>query len=477
MNVRKIAMFAIGPVAGALLGLISLPLVAWLYPAEDVGRLAMLQVALGLCLQVFSFGLDQAYVREYHEYSDRPRLLKTTLLPGLLALLLVLSAFMMAPDFLSRLLFDVSDKTVGHLVAICLLAALVSRFLSLILRMQERGLAFSMGQLLPKLIFVVIILGYYFFSSGKAFTYLVLAQTASIFMVALVYLWATRSDWHSAIGQKLDWPQLRAMLRYGLPLVIGGLAFWGLTMLDRLFLRSFSSFSELGIYSVASSIAAAAMIFQSVFSTVWAPTVYKWASEGIDPQRIDQVTEYVLAVVVFMFCGAGLFSWVVTYFLPPAYRPVEYLLTACMGYPLLYTLSETTVVGLSLARRTGLAMLASVIAVSVSLAGNFLLVPRYGAAGAAVATMTAFWVFLVCRTEFSVLVWRQLVRRKLYALTFVCVFIAVVDALFGKALGTFIGLLWLLLFSSSIWLFKSVISDATSYINSRLLKFKKSGFS
>lgn len=457
MNARKIAAFSLGPLGGALLGLISLPLVAWLYPAEDVGRLAMLQVALGLCLQVFSFGLDQAYVREYHECGDRPRLLKTTMLPGLVALLVVLSVLMIAPDFLSRLLFDVSDKSIGALVAVCLLAALVSRFLSLILRMQERGLAFSMGQLLPKLIFVIIVLGYYHFSSGKAFIYLVLAQTASIFMVALVYLWATRSDWWSAIGENLDWSQLRAMLRYGLPLVIGGLAFWGLTMLDRLFLRSYSSFSELGIYSVASSIAAVAMIFQTVFSTVWAPTVYKWAAEGIDPERIDQITEYVLAAVVFIFCGVGLFSWIVTYFLPSSYLSVKYLVTACMGYPLLYTLSETTVVGLSLQRRTGLAMLASIIAVIVSLIGNLLLVPRYGASGAAVATMFAFWIFLVSRTEFSILAWRPLPRLKLYALSFLCVITSAAIALLKpQNLGWLISS-WVLLTVCAAWSLRKVL--------------------
>jgi len=457
MNARKIAVFSIGPLGGALLGLISLPIVAWLYSAEDVGRLAMLQVALGLCMQLFSLGLDQAYVREYHESQNRPRLLKAAVLPGLAVLWLVALIFLLAPGQLSLLLFDVNDAAIGVLVIICLIATLLSRFLSLILRMQERGLAFSMGQLLPKLIFVAIVGGYYLFSFGRDFTYLVFAQAASVIMVALVYLWGTRTEWLSAITEKLDWSQLRGMLSYGMPLVVGGLSFWGLTMLDRLFLRSMSTFSELGIYSIASSIAGVAMIFQSVFSTVWAPTVYKWAAEGIEPERVDLVTEYVLAAVVFMFCAVGLFSWVITYFLPPAYHSVEYLVTACMGYPLLYTLSEATSVGLGIARRTKLLMLASIIAVAVSLIGNLLLVPRYGAAGASAVTIVAFWLYFVLRTELSARVWRSFPRMGLYGMTFVCVLLSVTGALVKSKMGLILNFGWLLLLLLAVFFFKEIL--------------------
>nr|WP_244236465.1 polysaccharide biosynthesis C-terminal domain-containing protein [Pseudomonas aeruginosa] len=96
------------------------------------------------------------------------------------------------------------------------------------------------------------------------------------------------------------------------------------------------------------------------------------------------------------------------------------MITVCIASPLLYALSETTAIGISISRRTGLAMLSSILAALTSFCGNYLLVPLYGAAGAAVATAVAFWFFLFCRTEFSCLVWRQIPRFKLYMITSFC---------------------------------------------------------
>src|SRR5690606_1202736 len=101
------------------------------------------------------------------------------------------------------------------------------------------------------------------------------------------------------------------MLTFSMPLILGGIALWGLTDVDKAFLRALASFEELAVYSVSVSFAAAAIILQSVFSPVWAPTVYKWASKGEGLENVHRVTRYVLALVVVLFCFAGLLSWIV----------------------------------------------------------------------------------------------------------------------------------------------------------------------
>lgn len=445
MNAKKVASFAVGPIGGAALGFITLPIITWFYSAEDIGRIAMLQVVSSFCVLLFSLGLDQAYVRDYHESVHKPALLKAALLPGLLLLVMGLAFCLVVPGFISQALFSVDSPLLSVLVALCWLAAFVSRFLSLILRMQERGLAFSMSQVLPKLLFLSVIGIYILFSFGFDLLHLVIAQTLSVVAVTLVYGWNTRQEWFVALSQKVDTERLKAMLRFGGPLIMGGAAFWGLTAMDKVFLRSLSTFEELGIYSVASSFAAAAVVFQSIFSTIWAPTVYKWAAEGINTEKIDQVTEYILVAVVILFSLAGLFSWIITYLLPASYASVQYILVACMAYPLFYTLSEATGVGLGIARKSTYAMMASLIAVVVNLVGNYLLVPIYGASGAAISTAFAFWIFFFCRTEFSCRVWRAIPRFRLYATTLACLVVSVLFALMGYDFYLEFILFWLLL--------------------------------
>ncbi|WP_417315599.1 oligosaccharide flippase family protein [Cycloclasticus pugetii] len=464
MTPKQIAVFAIGPVGGALLGLISLPVITWFFSQEDVGRMAMLQVTVGFGILLFSLGLDQAYVREFHEAENKPALLKSAMLPGLVMLVIMLLVLLAFGGALSDMLFDVANWHLSVLVAFALVANYISRFLSLVLRMNERGLAFSMSQLLPKLLLLVIIGGYVAIDAEKNLTNLVLANTAAIGLVCAIYGWNTRVEWVAGIRTRLDIEKLKSMLRFGLPLILGGLAFWGLTAIDKLFLRSLANFEELAVYSVSVSFAAAATILQSVFSTVWAPTVYKWASVGKGLENVHKVTRYILALVVLGFALAGLLSWVVIYFLPSNYAGVQWVVVSCIGFPLLYTLSETTVVGIGISRRSSFSMLAALIAFVVSLIGNWWLIPPYGAGGAAVSTCVSFWVFFFLRTEFSIYLWKPIPRTLLYVFTLVCVAGAVVFTLWGEVLRGWMMGYWLAVLA--VWgvVFRSESREALGFL-------------
>lgn len=102
--------------------------------------------------------------------------------------------------------------------------------------------------------------------------------------VVFVYIWYTRAQLRPALAAQLDKKQVQSLLQFGAPLIFSGLAYWGLIATSAIALRSFSTFSELGIYSVTTSIAGVAAIFQSIFTVIWAPIVYKWVAEGLMPR-------------------------------------------------------------------------------------------------------------------------------------------------------------------------------------------------
>lgn len=464
MTPKKIASFALGPIGGAFLALISLPVITWFFSQEDVGRVAMLQVTIGFSTLLFTIGLDQSYVREFHNAQNRPALLKQAMLPGFVLLIVTILVLLTLGGKLSDWMFGVPRWELSVLVALVLVASYISRFLSLVLRMNERGLAFSMSQLLPKLLLIAIIGGYVVLNADKDLTNLVLANVASITFVCVIYGWNTKAEWLAAIRTKIDVDQLKHMLRFGLPLILGSLAYWGLTAVDKVFLRTLGSFEELGVYSVSVSFAAAANILQAVFSTVWAPTVYKWASEGSGLENVHKVSRYILVIVVFGFSLAGLLSWVVTLFLPASYAAVKWVVVSCVGYPLLYTLSETTVVGIGISRRTSFSMLAAVTAFFINLIGNWWLIPIFGAAGAAVSTCLSFWVFFFLRTEFSIYLWKSMPRLLLYFFSFISVSGAVVFTLWGEFFGELMAVFWVSLLFITGYTFWEEVRGVISFI-------------
>ncbi len=426
----------------------------------------MLQVTLGFSILLFSLGLDQSYVREFHEVECKPALLKRAMLPGLALLVITVSVFLFFGGKLAGWLFSVPQWHLSLLVALALVTSYISRFLSLVLRMNERGLAYSMSQLLPKLLLLIIIGGYVAFGADKNLTNLVLANTAAISFICVIFSWNTRSEWLAGIRTRLDVDQLKNMLRFGLPLIFGGLAFWGLTAIDKVFLRTLASFEELGVYSVSVSFAAAATVLQSVFSTVWAPTVYKWSSTGIGLENVHKVSRFMLALIVLAFVLAGLFSWVITIFLPANYSAVQWIVVSCIGYPLLYTLSETTVVGIGISRRSSFSMLAAVVSLAVNMVGNWWLIPIFGAAGAAVSTCISFWVFFFLRTEFSIYLWRPMPRLLLYSFTLTSVIGAVMFTLWGEILGEWMMGFWIVLLGAWGAAFRREIRQVLIYIAS-----------
>lgn len=453
MQVKSILGFAIGPIISALLGIITIPVLSWLFVPADIGRLNVFQVSLSFTLLLSMLGLDQAYVREFHEVSNTSLLLKSCFRPGFYLLLVGASVSLPFSNDLSSWLFGEVDPWFYPLILVCILTSYISRFLSLILRMQERGLAFSISQIMLKTSQLILLGVVLWTGAMRNFLTLLWITVASTLTVVLVYAWSTRKEWLPALETQPDPGQTRALLKFGLPLVISGLAYWGLTATSTLVLRSQSTLDELGIYSVTSNFAGAATIFQSIFTVIWAPTVYKWVADGVDMVRVDTVARQALSVVCAIFVVTGIFSWLTDYILPVHYISVKYLVLCAIAPPLLYTLSEITGVGIRISRRTKLSVWVTLAALAANVLLNLWLVPKHGASGAVMANALAHVVFFVAGTEASAHVWRQFPRNKLYLCVGFATAFAVATVLFGPTALIHYALFWLAALPLVGWLF------------------------
>lgn len=455
MNLNKILGFALGPIASALLGLITVPLMAWAFSPEDLGRMNLLQVALSFCLLLTVLGLDQAYVREYHDTTNHPALLKACFTPGFLLLLICALCSVAYARDLALWLFGMPDPLLFALTFFCVFFNYISRFLSLILRMQERGLAFSMSQVIPKLLQLVLLGVVVLLGVQRSFLTLLWITVASMLAVVLVFTWNTRAQWYPAFKAQPSGIRNRSLMKFGFPLVFSGLAYWSLTATSAVVLRSQSTLVELGIYAVTSSIAGVAAIFQSIFSVVWAPTVYKWVSEGVDMARVDAIARQALAVVCSIFALIGCFSWLTDYLLPSNYSNVKYLVVCAVVPPLLYTLSEITCVGIGITRRTVLTIWITLAALITNVLISLWLVPSHGAAGAVIANAMAYIVFFIGRTEVSARVWRQFERSHLYIHVLLFNTLAIFTVWQGGVLPFHYSFVWLFALQLVLIIFKN----------------------
>jgi O-antigen/teichoic acid export membrane protein len=425
MDHNRIIGFAIGPIASALIGLVMVPMIAWNFNPEDVGRVNIFQVAVSLFLLLTVLGLDQAYVREYHEENNKQQLLLASFIPGFLLLIFIGIPTGFYARELSLFLYQSKDPVLYWITLGVFFISYIARFLSLILRMQERGWAYSASQVFPKLIQLLLLGVLVYTTEPKEFIHVQLIMVGAMFSVMVLLSWHARNELMGALKQKINPTQVKKLLHFGTPLIFSGLAFWALTATSTVALRSLSTLEELAIYSVANSFAAVGIVFQSIFTVLWAPTIYKWFSQGADMVIVDKITMQALAVVCAIFAVSGMFSWVVDYFLPAHYISVKYILLCMLMQPLLYTLSEITCVGIAIKRKTIFTIYIVTLAVLSNWVLCYLLVPLYGAGGAAIANAVAFYVFFIGRTEVSARVWRNFNRIKLYAVSFIVILLSV----------------------------------------------------
>ncbi|WP_066077817.1 lipopolysaccharide biosynthesis protein [Bergeriella denitrificans] len=448
MTLKKIAAYALGPVGSAALGLLTLPLMSWYFPAEDIGRMVMLQTVSALLLLLLGMGLDQAYIREYHAAADKAALLKSlAAAPLLLSLPLLAALVLLAAPQLSGLLLDWPDAAAGILLGLFFALSLPMRYGSLILRMQERALWFSVSQLLPKLVLLLLVCLCFFSGIPAGTQVLLTVLLVSQLPGAAFLLLQTRRDIAQAAAARWQPALFSDGLRYGLPLVLGYLAYWGFTSADRFALKYGSSLSELGIYSMAVNFGAVALVFQSVFSTIWAPMVFEWVKNDAQTDKIHPIALDMTDLMAALLCLTGLLSPLAAWLLPPQYAPVQFILLSSMLFPLLYTLTEVSGIGLNVVRKTWLVTWVSLAALACNCLLLFLFVPTLGAKGAAAATAVSFWLFFVLKTELSSRVWQPLPRRKMYGRTLLCLAVCLSYTFWGTpATYPLFALIW------SVWL-------------------------
>jgi len=444
---KDIFFFTLGPIAASLLSVLIIPILAWNFSVADMGRLSFLQMLISFSVLFFSFGLDEAYLREFHEVRNKSRLLKTVVWPGFLSVMVV-SVFicMVGLALFSSLLFESEDSSLG-LVAICgVITAFSMRFLMLILRIKEESIKYALVGLLPKIFQIGFVIFCVYILEKISLTVLLLSYVIPNIFALLCAIFFTRRDLTEALKASIKFPELKRYMTYGAPLVFAGIGSWSLISLDKLFLRGMSTMDELGIYSVTASVAAIVGVLTGIVNTILAPIIYKMSADG-EYTRTNQMilNDRILAATLFIFVIGGLTNWIVPMLLPPAYQNIDSFILCCVASPLLYTLSEVSSIGINLARKTSFVFLAVFCALAVNSFGNYYLVPQFGASGAAIATAVGFYCYFLVKVLSANHVMTKVPIVKLLGFPFVCILLMISEAYLNLDRSHIFRLLWTLM--------------------------------
>ncbi len=424
---KHTSIYTVGSLATRAVGLIMIPIYTHFLTPREYGILDMLDLTIILLGMVAGMGMGSAIFRFYYatESPEERRdvvgsaLLFATLLSGLVGLAVVLgadqaaAAVFRAPGLSSYLRIAILSFWIGTIAETC----------RNYLRVRQRSAIFVVASLIQ--LVVGLGLNIYFI----AFRHLgVLGFLLSSLITNLLSSAALLTHTVIDTGFSVSIPKTRQMVAYGAPFVLTGIGAFILNFADRYFLNVYAGLSQVGIYALGYKFGFMLnMLAVAPFLQMWEAQMFVVEKEPNAPAVYARIFEYLAALLLLAVLAVSIFiKDILRVMASPeyfqAYRivPIVALAYVFNGWAQYFRL------GMILTRRT------KVIAVIMTGTGILtlilyvVLIQRYHAIGAAVATLLSF-VFMM--------IWTYVASQRLFHVPYDLRRIATVIGLAGLCFG------------------------------------------
>lgn len=401
---KKFIEFGFGSIIVLILGFISSPIITRLISPEEFGKMSMFNMITSVISIFILMGLDQAFIRFFYEEKEKNRsklLIKSIKLPLVLSVILSFIIFIFRSQISNFIVGEYSSSVIGLLITQTIILV-ISRFSLLSVRMEQKGKLYSVLQILGKLSYIILVL-YIFNIKGNIYETLIYALVMSNILVVIVSIVLQKKVWISGLLNKdKTETKFKELIKYGYPLVFTIVITWIFQSIDKISINIFNGYRELGIYSSAFSIIALLNNIQSVFSTFWTPVAFERYKEDSDNREFfSEISKVVSVVFLILSTLIILFKDLIILVLGPEYSSASFVIPFLVFSPIMYTVSETTVLGINFLKKPKLHIYISIMSCITNIVGNIILVPILGAVGAAISTGISYIVFFSMRTILS----------------------------------------------------------------------------
>lgn len=384
--------YGLAGAVGPSIQLLLMPVYSRVFPPEVYGLIEVVVATITVASLTLGMQLDQGLARHYYESPsvDERRGLVSTGLYSLLivggtgALALTAASGTLAQwltgsteyvgAFRAGFLAIPFELTLAYVLLLCRLERARGRYAIL-------GLGWVACTVTAAVVLVVML--------GVGVTGVFLAKLIGDAVFAAIGLVSARR----LLGWTFKRDAASAMTAYGLPMVPGVIGAWAQRFVDRYFILAFLPLVQLGWYGLAFQVSTLLLFLNKSFSLAWIP----FSMELIGSERSEEIyartlTYYVMAAVA-MGATLTLFAReVVAIVAPPAYAPASTVVGFLVVGWILRGMANITSIGVSISKRTSFRAAAFFLGAAANVALQFLLLPRLGLPGAAVAAMVGFAV-------------------------------------------------------------------------------------
>jgi O-antigen/teichoic acid export membrane protein len=392
---KDVAIYGAGDFLFKFLAFAVFPIYAHVFGLVEFGVWALLTAAAGLLGVFMNLGINNAVQRFYWDSATPPEDQPKVVSAGLMQLLVwggvvVLLCIVLLHPAAERLRTDYHvEWTVLMLALAWTLPDQLLQFTLDAIRLHFTPVRFLIVAFAKNLLGVGIGL-WLVLAMGWGLRGLFAGMLVGSLAPIPLALWFIRRDLTLAWDRTIA----RHLFAFGFPFLFTGLAYWLFTSVDRWMLAELSTGEQVGLYGAASKYAAVITFIITAFAQAWSPFAIKLMRDDPDYRlhysRIFSLWFFLLAMVglaVALFSNEALILLT-----PPDYWAAARVLPALAVGLALFGTTQITALGISLQKRTSFLTYGAWLAAAANIALNLLLTPRYGALGAALASMASYAV-------------------------------------------------------------------------------------
>ncbi len=468
---KKFIEFALGNVIVFVLGILSVPIVSRMIDPTQNGKASMFVTYTSLIVLVLTMGIDQAYIRYYNDEKEvnRGKLLRKSIKIPIIANLILGIGLLIFYKPISNLILSETSFLVVVLLLIHSTASILGNFAMIHVRMKQKGKAYSMLGVSNKISYLAL-MGLFFYIFKDNYITMILATVISNLIMVIFAIMSEKEDWFSFNDNKLN-TTTKELFRYGIPFIFSMAITWVFQSIDRISIQRFSNdYAQIGLYTGAMYIISLLNTVQGAFTTFWTPVAFeKYATNPEDKNFFVNINEIVSVVMLLVSVGLIAMKDILIIFLGKKYEGAQFIFPFLVLMPIMYTISETTVLGINFSKKTKYHIYIASFSAIFNVIGNIILVPKFGATGAAISTGLAYVVFFIFRTYFA---------NKFYKINFkffkfgVCVFLVYILAAYSSKykFNTTILLLTIINVFVILFAYRNIISEMIKLVKDKIGK-------
>lgn len=477
MNIiKQLFDIGIGTIISIIISAVSTPIVTRIVSPGEYGFYNIFLSISSICMSFLTLGLDQSLLRFYYVCDEKKY--KTLLFKKCIKIPIFFSfVFLFFIVFLYKKIpwlieFDLLDILILSTYIILLV---LTRFFQLVMRLEFDSKNYSISVIIQKISYVVILLILIYLTKNSKSIVLCISITIS-YAITTAFLFISNKNLIEYSKNKLSYNiTYKELLEYALPFMLSMFIFSIFQSIDKLIIKEKLGLYEVGIYSSAVNLMNLIAIIQTTFSTVWSPISMKKIEEDPEDIEFHKIANKAVTVIMFFISfSIILVKDIFVLFLGEEYRAASMILPLLLFYPIMYTISETTIAPLLYYKKVKIQIVISVLVCLISILLNIVFIPIFGLKGSALSMGLSYIFFYFIRVYFSNKVYYVDYDNKKMLLI---LFIAIIYALYNCYIefNIFSIVIYFIVLIILYVLYKSEIKTIIIYIkeNIRLLLFSK----